>query len=193
MPKNPKITLLDPGQIIKRVYDEDNDQIRTTIDASINVAGQQTLVITDVVDSIKIGNGSGTFLDVNPDGSINVNVVNQAASNSNEVSTYNEVSSVASGITTLITTYTVPALKTASIQRVSVSGENIARWDVLVNDVIVDTRRTFFGNLNEYFDFTNANANGPSLVPGNTIKVKVLHNRPMVGTFESRIQVTEIG
>lgn len=193
MAKNPVITLLDPGQIIKRVYDEDNDLIRTSINASVNVAGQQTLVITDVVDSIKIGNGSGTFLDVNPDGSINVNVINAAVSNSNEVNTYNEVSSVASGVTTLITTYTVPALKKAAIQRVSVSGENIARWDVLVNNVIVDTRRTFFGNLNEYFDFSSINANGTLLVPGNTIKVKVLHNRPMIGTFEARIQVTEIG
>lgn len=62
MAKNPNPSLLDPGQIIKRVYDEANDQIRTTIDASINVAGQQTLVITDTVDSIvAFGTTDGTF------------------------------------------------------------------------------------------------------------------------------------
>jgi hypothetical protein len=76
MAKNPTISQLDPGQIIKRVYDEANDQIRTTIDASVNINGQQTLVINDTEDSIKIGDGNGHYLAVNPDGSINTTSVN---------------------------------------------------------------------------------------------------------------------
>lgn len=62
MAKNPNPSLLDPGQIIKRVYDEANDQLRTTIDASINIGGQQTLVIDQVADSIVVyGTTDGTF------------------------------------------------------------------------------------------------------------------------------------
>lgn len=74
MAQNPSPSLLDPGQIIKRSYDEANDRIR--VDASITVsAATQEVVIDHADDSIRIGNGTslitattigaGVGLDVN--------------------------------------------------------------------------------------------------------------------------------
>lgn len=71
MAKNPQNPQLDPGQIIKRVYDEDNDRIR--VDANVTAPDGNSILIDATTDSIKIGNtATGPFLNVNPDGSINV-------------------------------------------------------------------------------------------------------------------------
>lgn len=71
MAKNPQNPQLDPGQIIKRVYDEDNDRIR--VDANVTAPDGSSILIDATTDSIKIGNSAtGPFLNVNPDGSINV-------------------------------------------------------------------------------------------------------------------------
>lgn len=56
MAKNPNVTLLDPGQIAKRVYDESEDRIR--VDAQLNIGGSSDIVITHLDDSIKIGDGT---------------------------------------------------------------------------------------------------------------------------------------
>ena len=71
MAQNPTITQLDPGQIVKRVYDESNDRIR--VDAAITAPDGTSILIDATTDSIKIGNtATGPFLNVNPDGSINI-------------------------------------------------------------------------------------------------------------------------
>lgn len=64
-------SLLDPHQIVKHVYDEDSQSIRVKTNLAVNLDNQEIL-ITDDVDSIAIGNGSGQKLAINPDGSINV-------------------------------------------------------------------------------------------------------------------------
>ncbi len=141
-------------------------------------------------------------LDVNADGSINVdivntnpidvNVVNTAPSNKTVVNIYNEVNSVAMNSLTTIVTYTVPPTFTSILERVSVAGENIAVFQVLINATVVDTRRTFFGNLNEYFEFDSPDAFGTPLNTGDTVTVTVIHYRPFLASFESRIQVTQV-
>ena len=145
---------------------------------------------------------SDNELNVNADGSINVdivnsspidvNVVNSAPSNKSVVNTYNEVNSVAMNSLTTIVTYTVPPSITAILERVSVAGENIAVFQVLINGTVIDTRRTFFGNLNEYFEFDSPDAFGTSLNTGDVVKVTVIHYRPFLASFESRIQVTQV-
>lgn len=140
------------------------------------------------------GSPSGDLLNVNADGSINVNIVETPVTGQIVKNIYNEANSVASGSTTTIVQYTVPLGITISIlYRISVSGENIAKYTVFYNGTLIDTRRTYYGSsLSEYFEFTTGTANGFSLNPGDTITVKVLHNRPYVGDFEGRIQVLEI-
>ena len=107
---------------------------------------------------------------------------------------YNEANAVVSGATTVLVQYTVPGFITNSVlQRISVSGENIAEFTVFVNGTQIDTRRTFLGSsLSEYFEFITGTNNGFTLMPSDALVVKVLHNRPYVGDFEGRIQVLEI-
>lgn len=66
----PPVTLLDAAQIIQLSYDEPNRRLRT--DASLSIDSAVISVdIQDTTDSIKIGDGTGPYLDINPDGSIN--------------------------------------------------------------------------------------------------------------------------
>ena len=127
---------------------------------------------------------------VNPDGSINVIVEPVPSPNSTVISTYNEVVAVASGATVTIVSYTVPAGKQGILQRCPVSGENVARYDLLINSVKQDTLRTMFGgDLTQMFDFTSGNDSGYVLDAGDVISIQVYNARPLSATFEARIQL----
>lgn len=145
------------------------------------------------VGNVTIQDDDGDELQVNPDGSINVNIVNGTSSNVIK-NTYNEASAVPSGVETLIVQYVVSLiLSSALLQRVSVSGSNVGRYQVFVNSVVVDTRRTYYGGqFNEYFEFSMGSGDGYSLAPGDIVAVKVLHDRAYVGDFQGRIQALEI-
>lgn len=111
----------------------------------------------------------------------------------NVVINYNEITSVASMVYSTIVTYIVPLSKTAVLQKVFVSGENVAKFDIYINGNIINTRRTNYTMLNEIFDFLSNNNSGYVISAGDQIIVKVLHDRPNVGNFEGTIQVIEIG
>jgi hypothetical protein len=149
---------------------------------------------TIAIGSVEIKGPSGDVLVVNPGGSINVNVVSVPVVGNIVVNQYGEANSVVSGSTTTVVQYVTPmGLTQAILQRISVSGENIAKWTVFVNGTQIDTRRTFYGSsLSEYFEFTTGNSDGFSLSPGDIVAVKVLHTKPYVGDFEGRIQVYQI-
>jgi hypothetical protein len=133
-------------------------------------------------------------LNVNADGSINVNIVETPVAGNLVRNIYSEANAVVGGVTTTLVQYVVPGSVTSSIlYRVSVSGENIAKYTVFWNSTQIDTRRTYYGSsLSEYFEFTTGTNNGFTLSPGDTIVVKVIHERPYVGDFEGRIQLLEI-
>lgn len=60
----------DPGQVLQAAFDDDTQSLRTTA----NFTGGTLEVSIDAADdSIQVGNGTGNFLAVNSDGSINVN------------------------------------------------------------------------------------------------------------------------
>ena len=152
------------------------------------VAFDGTISIGDV--SIVQG---GNTMKVNADGSINVIVESQPSPNETVVSNYNEVTAVVSGATTQIVTYTVPPSTQGVLQRCPVSGENVARYDLLINGVVQDTLRTMFGgDLTQMFDFTSGNDSGLLLNAGDVVSIQVLHNRPDPASFEARIQVLQI-
>ena len=70
MSKNLNPSQLDPGQIVKRAFDDANDRIR--VDANITAPDGTSILIDADTDSIKIGNATaGPFLNVNSDGSVN--------------------------------------------------------------------------------------------------------------------------
>lgn len=148
---------------------------------------------TITVGNVTIQDDDGDELEINPDGSINVNIVNAQTANVIK-NTYNEASAVPSGVETTIVTYIVPLILTSAIlQRVSVSGENVGRYQVFVNGVVVDTRRTYYGGeFNTYFEFSIGAGDGYTLAPGDTVAVKILHDRVFAGNFQARIQALEI-
>lgn len=60
MALNPTPSLLDPGQIIKRVFDKDNDAIRT--DASVSIVGDIQVDISAADgDNISLNSADGTM------------------------------------------------------------------------------------------------------------------------------------
>lgn len=73
MAQNPDPSLLDPGQIIKRAFDGTNDRIRVETEiATVNIGGQQEIVISAEHDDIAIkSSSSGNELEPNADGSLN--------------------------------------------------------------------------------------------------------------------------
>lgn len=144
------------------------------------------------IGAVEVKGTNGNFLEPNADGSINV-VVESTSSINVVVNTYNQVVAVPSGATTQLVSYTVPIGKTGILQRSGVSGENIARYDILINGVIQDTIRTMFGgDLTQSFDFTDGIGFGLPLNSGDVVTVQVLHNRPYTGDFNARVQVLEM-
>ena len=141
------------------------------------------------IGAVEVKGTNGNFIEPNSDGSINV-IVESSSATSTPVNTYNQIVAVPSGATTQLVSYTVPVGNTAVLQRSVVSGENIARYDLLINGTIQDTVRTMFGaNLTERFDFTGSGPGGLELNAGDIVTVQVLHNRPTAGDFNARIQV----
>lgn len=133
---------------------------------------------------------------INPDFSVNETTnpsTNTDANNNVVLSIFSEALSVISGSTTQISSYTVPSGKTSLIQRIEMSGQNIARFQVSVNGVVRGTLRTYFGgSVNTTFDFVTGQNNGFSVSAGDIVSVSVLHNRPVLGNFEARMQVLQI-
>ena len=150
----------------------------------------------DVADSVRIGDGT-EIVQVNPDGSINVVTVPGSPIPPSTIvpkSIYTEISSVSTSSITTIQTYTVPVAKIATLERVSVSGTNIATYTVEVNSIVRDKKRTYFGgSLDKTFEFDTQSGSSIVLAAGNTVVVKVIHARPTVGDFNAKIEVIEIG
>jgi hypothetical protein len=107
---------------------------------------------------------------------------------------FNQISSVPASISTLINSYTVPVGKTAKLEKIDISGSNISQYDLLINSILKARKRTYFGaSLNDEFNFISPNSNGLVLGAGDIIQIFTIHGRPMLGDFECRIQIIEIG
>lgn len=134
-------------------------------------------------DSVSIGDEDGDKLEVNPDGSINVNVIQ---SDQTLKSYFSEVTNVITGVTTTLATYT--ALSDVYLQKAEVSGNNIAEFELVIDGDTVDRKRTYFnGNLENVFNFNN----GLNITTGQVIIIYVVHTRPDPGSFSCRLQILE--
>jgi hypothetical protein len=189
-----------------RVYNVDPYGNPYSVDNPLPVVMEGTMTIADVRitaadndpvpgrihSSVRISDGVND-LDVNPDGSINVKVSSGPATTQTVISAYNEVTAVPASSLTTILTYTASAVNDTLLQRISVSGDNVAKYQILVNGTPIETKRTYFGgSFNELFEYSIGPQNGLPLGLGDVVTVTVIHTRPMVGTFESTLQVVEI-
>lgn len=95
---------------------------------------------------------------------------------------YNNISSLTSGVLTTILTYTVPVGKTLAIEKVEVSGCNVADYTVDIDGTNKGKRRTYFGNFNADFEYK-----GFQVATGLVIRVRVIHSRPTVGDFDATL------
>lgn len=136
---------------------------------------------TQIVDSIgQTISSSG--------GALDVNVVSGGFSViGTELTKYQEVLDVPTGIATTVVSYTVPSLNTLFLDHVSSSGDNVAQFKVQVAGNTVATKRSHFTNFNVEFDFDTGMDQGLLLSGGSILEVSVLHSRPAVGNFNTSL------
>lgn len=149
----------------------------------------------DIADSVQVGDGT-EIMGVNPDGSINVKILGGGSPGILEVviNDFAEITSLAMATLTTINTYTVPVGKSANIQRIEATGNNIGTYTFEINSVVEGKMSTWFGTpLNVVWDFNGALKEGLPLIAGDVVRVRIIHSRSAVGDFAARIQVLEIG
>jgi hypothetical protein len=157
-------------------YDIYSGKFVKNLDVELSIPPGTSLGITDQ---------DGDNLEINNDGSINVNVVSTGQVLK---SYFFETAPVATGITATVCSYT--PVDDVYLQKVEFSGTNIASFELYVNDVITDKKLTYFsGNMEGVFNFNQ----GLNIPAGEEIKVLVYHNRPDPGIFNARIQILESG
>lgn len=145
----------------------------------------------DVADSVRVGDGSDV-LQINSDGSINVNIVQSTDSTENILNIYDEQTGVVSGLETLVVTFTGTPGRLYQLQRVQFTGEQIALYKVYVNGTAIASSRTHHGSgLSGTLEFVGAGQEGLPINATDIVELKVLHNRPSIGDFEGRIQIYE--
>lgn len=202
-----KTSDLSQENILRDIHDPVTQTIRTTATAIIPPGLQ--VDISHIDDSVRLGDGTNflTSTTITSKNGLDVNVINPISATIPDGSsfssyplekgvtknTFNEITGVAQGIQTTVAAYTVPVLKHGYLSRIDYSGTNIATYDVQINGMVQDKKRTNYAvSLN---DFTNFESNGNTGIPlfaGDIIIVTVLHDRPTVGDFNARILSIEV-
>jgi hypothetical protein len=169
-----------------RLGDGTNYFTSTTVGPKI---GLDVAVINDI--SSIITDSDGDELEINPDGSINVNI--GSATSSDPVNKYGEVSAVASAMETTLVSHTAAIGKTTYLQGASSSGQNIADYKVKVNGTVIDRKLTNFGaNPNVDFFFDGYLNLGYLLNVGDIVTVTVIHSRPYTADFNGKLKLIEV-
>lgn len=145
-----------------------------SLDVNINAIN-----INHSTDSIKIGDGTN-LLDVNPNGSINVVVTSSGLTTSN---IFNEVLAVATGIATIIVSFT--AITNTKLLKVDMGGGNVAAYSLSIAGFLQNKKYTFYQNLNEVMDFKD----GIPVNAGDVISLSVSHNRPSLADFNGSLLI----
>lgn len=139
---------------------------------------------------VGIKDSDGDELQVNPDGSLNVNVVSGTLSAKVKFA-YNEVTSVAMGVPTTIVTYVAAVGKITYLQLLHLAGTNKGTFEVKINGVVVDKSYTYYLTFETSFDFAGS-AQGFLLDEGDIVSCVVTHSSLDVADFSGRIQVVEV-
>ena len=136
----------------------------------------------DVHSSVRLGDGTNQ-LAINPDGSLNFNLVQSGAPGLSI--RYNEITAVASGAESPIITMVVPP-EGFRLMKVEVSGENVALFALKIDGVTIFTKRSWWNGFNQTFSFEDFQ-NGLKLTNGQILTITVIHNRPVPANFEATV------
>lgn len=99
------------------------------------------------------------------------------------LSEFGSVTSVANATLTTIVSFTVPVSRKLILDRVEVSGDNKARYQVEIGGSVNAVKRTYWCDFNEDFEWDRF-----ELTAGTLIRVQVEQNsRPDTGDYEARI------
>jgi hypothetical protein len=128
-------------------------------------------------------------LDVNVTNTLDVNLVSTDLSES--TSQFFKITNIAAGIETDIATLTVPANHEYQLERIALSGNNVATYTLYVDGSPLEERRTYWGYFNETFNFTS-DGQPESIEAGSVIRVTALHNSQSNGDFSARIQFFDL-
>lgn len=185
-----RVTIVDPlGDLVS---EKNPLPVAAVFDGDVKVgdiritANDDDPAIGDLHSSVRIGDGTNE-VKVNADGSLNVVIPPSAGGIF--VNQFSEISSVPSGSLTDILTYVVPVSYTGTLCRVEVGGNNVATYEIYKNTELKARIRTWFGTALTHTCEFSSGTSGPELVAGDTIKIKVIHNRPFTGDFEARLQI----
>lgn len=196
---NPNPSLLDQTQIIQRVFDGASDRLRVDAAVSLDV-GTLDVAINATDDSIRIYDSNAAAITLGQktkaqsipvvfpsDQTISTTIPANSTFGVLESGTvdtaFAEAFTVGNSILTTVTSYS--AVQPTRLKMVEVSGTNIATYTVNVNGTPIHKKRTFFGNLDNNFQFSK----GFAVDSGDVITIKVLHNQSDPGDFSAFILV----
>lgn len=173
------------------VYD---NALTTRIDnAEISVDLNHTVQTNGQYDSTRIGDGTEE-LAINPDGSLNVNIVNTSVIPEIVKNIFNKITNIDDLLRTSVVSHTTAVGKETYLQIVHVNGNNTADYELEIDGEVIDEITTYFGSrLDGNFEFNAYSENGLLLPEGINVEIFVTHYRPFQGDFSSRIQILEIG
>lgn len=138
--------------------------------AGVNPEGMLTPIATDDAGHVFVnGSFSGGNLDTVESGTV--------------ATSFGDITGVPSSALTTLTSYV--AAGPTRVKFVEVSGTNIATYTVLVNGAIINKKQTFYGYLDNDFQFSK----GFQLSASDIVSVQVVHNQSSVGEFSAFILV----
>jgi hypothetical protein len=181
---------IDNAEIVRAMYEEEPTVAQRTIlvDECGNKVNDTNPLPVAIDGTITVGDVSivegGNTLTVNPDGSIDVNIVNSTSTPGLQIA-FNSVLAVASGVETTIITVTAP-MGGLRVEKINASGENVALFRVYVNGTEIIDKRSWWTQFNVEFAFENF-INGLLLTSGQVLTVTCYHTRPYVGNFEATV------
>jgi len=184
------------------IADEDGNKVTTT-----NVGGKESLDVnvTDITlshtnDSVRLGDGitlfssttSGakTALDVSVLGGIS-GTFSQAPSGET-VTEYDTIPSLAIGSTTTLLSYTVIPSATRYLQKIYISGTQVATYVVKKGATTIIRTRMSPTQFSQTLDLATGSAFGVEFLTGNVLTVEVTNEGSAVGEFDATAQFMEV-
>lgn len=181
---------LKPDDITQAVYEQEPTvAIRTVqVDENGDIYGPgNPLPIafdgTIAVGNVTIQDDDGHELEINPDGSLNVNVVIGANDGPGLKVEFGEALAVPAGIETNVLTVTA-STGYKRFQKIEVSGSNVSEIRLKIDGVTFAKKFLWWGNFNTTFTFEIL-SEGLKLMPGQVLTVTATHIRPDAGDFSA--------